>query len=85
MSWLKEAKERMEYIALEGIDLHRVPKAVRMERMSICKGCDSYRHSVKQCGQCGCFMPIKTALEFDPVKGIEAMKKTKTVCPLGKW
>jgi len=41
-------------------------------RMQVCKACPEYRESVKQCKECGCFLPAKTAISFQK-------------CPLGKW
>jgi hypothetical protein len=41
-------------------------------RIGICKECPHYRPEFKQCGQCGCFMPAKAAVE-------------RMHCPLKKW
>ena len=41
-------------------------------RKSTCKGCDKYRKTLDQCGQCGCFLKAKARL-----------KNQK--CPLNKW
>ena len=40
------------------------------ERMNICRGCP--RFVMDFCRECGCFMPLKTAMEHSE-------------CPLGKW
>jgi hypothetical protein len=40
-------------------------------RMESCTSCDKYTTN-KTCSQCGCYLPIKTAL-------------IKASCPLNKW
>lgn len=40
-------------------------------RISLCNACEKYRKT-KQCGVCGCFMPLKA-------------KFKRAACPLGKW
>jgi hypothetical protein len=42
------------------------------ERYNICKKCEHFRASLKQCKLCNCFMPIKT-------------KMLAMSCPIGKW
>ena len=42
------------------------------QRMDICKACPELIQLTKQCKKCGCFMELKTKLEY-------------AVCPLGKW
>ena len=41
-------------------------------RMAICKECEWFRASIKQCKKCSCFMPAKVRL-----------KSAK--CPIRKW
>lgn len=41
------------------------------KRLKICESCPELR-PLKRCGQCGCFMVIKTRLKY-------------ARCPLGKW
>ena len=52
-------------------------------RFEICKACDRYQSSNMKCGECGCFMDIKTTLltNINPVK----LRTEKTHCPLGRW
>lgn len=47
-------------------------KIIANQRYSICKTCDEFRSSIKQCKICGCFMPLKVRLAFEE-------------CPIGKW
>ena len=42
------------------------------ERYDICKQCDSFKPTLKVCGECNCWLPGKTKLEF-------------ASCPLYKW
>jgi hypothetical protein len=48
------------------------PRAVAAERLEICEGCDFYRSDSQICEQCGCFMPLKTAM-------------ANMKCPIDKW
>jgi hypothetical protein len=41
-------------------------------RLEICLNCKSFIHITKQCGECGCIMPLK-------------VKLSEATCPLGKW
>ena len=41
-------------------------------RMHICLSCEKFKHNLKICGICKCFMPFKT-------------KVMKAKCPLQKW
>jgi ribosomal protein L32 len=47
-------------------------KALKAERYSVCKQCDAFSSISKFCGECGCFMPIKTLIK-------------RAECPKGKW
>ena len=47
-------------------------KITANQRYSICKTCDEFRSSIKQCKICGCFMPLKVRLAFEK-------------CPKEKW
>ena len=42
------------------------------ERYAICKECNWFRSSIKQCKKCHCFMPLK-------------VRMTNQHCPLKKW
>ena len=42
------------------------------QRMDICKACPELIQLTKQCKKCGCFMELKTKLEY-------------AKCPIGKW
>ena len=42
------------------------------KRMDICKACPELIQLTKQCKKCGCFMELKTKLEY-------------AKCPIGKW
>ena len=42
------------------------------QRMDICKPCPELIQLTKQCKKCGCFMELKTKLEY-------------AKCPIGKW
>ena len=44
----------------------------RTERYDICKACEHFRESLKQCKLCNCFMPVKT-------------KMLAMTCPINKW
>lgn len=52
--------------------VEHVDQKVQDSRMSTCVTCDKFRSMLKQCGECGCYMPAK-------------VKYTKSTCPLGKW
>ena len=41
-------------------------------RLSVCSGCDKYNHTLKTCGVCGCFMPLKAGASM-------------MTCPDNKW
>jgi len=45
---------------------------LKTERMKVCESCERYEQNFKFCGECGCFMPVKTAIPM--------MR-----CPLEKW
>ena len=42
------------------------------QRYSICKACDKFLNTTKQCKQCWCFMPLKAQFK-------------RFSCPEGKW
>ena len=42
------------------------------QRYLICKQCDRFDNKFKICGECKCFMPVKSRIPG-------------TTCPLGKW
>ena len=50
----------------------KAPEEIVKYRMDICKSCEKYNEERKKCRQCGCFLPIKTAVAGDR-------------CPLDKW
>lgn len=50
----------------------RVSRAIRKERMDICRECDHFSKTTTQCGMCGCIMPLKTTL-------------APASCPIDKW
>ena len=41
-------------------------------RMRICMSCEKFKHSLKICGICKCYMPFKT-------------KILKSTCPINRW
>lgn len=43
-----------------------------MDRLKICRECDRYNHTMRTCGECGCFMVLKTTFR-------------NAECPLSKW
>ena len=47
-------------------------KAIRNERLDICRGCDRLFKPTNSCKECGCFMALKTWL-------------SDATCPIGKW
>lgn len=47
-------------------------KKQAVDRMKICIQCEEFRSNIKQCKQCGCFMPAKVLM-------------SKMKCPLDKW
>jgi hypothetical protein len=49
-----------------------VSEKVKLERLSICKGCEHFVASYKTCKKCGCYMPAKTMF-------------AATSCPIDKW
>lgn len=48
------------------------PVELSEARYAVCLVCPSLGKDTKKCGQCGCFMPVKTKL-------------TKATCPAKKW
>lgn len=68
----KEAANSIFIAPIENIELDTVEKEVSSLRLSICVECPELIKSVKQCNQCGCFMPTKVTLK-------------DSACPLGKW
>lgn len=73
------------WAAENGVKAGKVPKAVAAERMKICRGCESFIKPTAQCGECLCFLKVKTALIWDPVESVKQMKDIKVVCPREKW
>lgn len=53
-------------------NVERSEDSKQKERMSICISCPELIKLTKQCKKCGCFMEMKTKLEY-------------AACPLGKW
>lgn len=49
-----------------------VNQTVKLERMSICKKCESFQNNISTCRQCGCYMPAKATF-------------ASSECPAGKW
>ena len=49
-----------------------VPKRVSTERYDTCLECEHFRHSLKQCKICNCFMQVKTKFQ-------------DAECPDGRW
>lgn len=41
-------------------------------RLEICRRCPAYNPALQICGDCGCYMPIKTQVE-------------EAKCPQGRW
>jgi len=76
----------LEYLATEGIDLERVEKEEAKSRLQVCRAdCPHFRTWLQQCKKCGCFMPNKTLLKFDPVESVKQSKKVPVACPVGRW
>ena len=53
-------------------DTEYVSSETQQERYFICKQCEHFRATTKQCRLCGCFMHIKTTM-------------THATCPANKW
>jgi hypothetical protein len=49
-----------------------VQQHVAQARYDVCKQCDKFITTTKQCGKCWCFMPAK-------------VKFINSECPLDKW
>jgi hypothetical protein len=49
-----------------------VEQRVAQARYDVCKQCDKFIITTKQCGECWCFMPAK-------------VKFINNKCPLDKW
>jgi hypothetical protein len=47
-------------------------KETTSHRWEMCKSCEHFRESTKQCKQCGCFMFLK-------------ILNPQAKCPLNKW
>jgi hypothetical protein len=41
-------------------------------RMQVCNTCPEFKPTTQLCGQCGCFMPVKTKMQNQK-------------CPIGNW
>lgn len=49
-----------------------VTREVREDRLSECRACPVFKPPTRQCGDCGCFLSIKSWLPAEK-------------CPRGKW
>jgi len=49
-----------------------VSQEVKLERMAVCKQCESFQNSISTCKQCGCYMPAKSMF-------------ANSECPDKKW
>lgn len=65
-------KSRLWNIALLANPNAFVEKEISDKRMEICERCPELSAITKQCGQCSCFMLLKTKINI-------------SFCPLNKW
>lgn len=49
----------------------RASRTARRDRLALCEQCEHFL-ATKQCGKCGCFMPLKVTL-------------ARAECPIGLW
>jgi hypothetical protein len=80
-----EIDEKLEEYDEEQILYVLVKKETRKFRLAMCRACPDFRKVIQQCKICGCFMPLKTSLLYDPVTSAQNLRKTKTECPKGLW
>jgi hypothetical protein len=87
MNIFERLRATVDFMIESGIPTDKVPEEVREERFKICQSCPSEKlvKISNTCLECGCFMRIKTSLEFDPVKSAKEGKLIKTACPLKHW
>jgi uncharacterized paraquat-inducible protein A len=45
---------------------------LKESRLAICRKCEFFKPRTERCSKCGCFMKLKTELEY-------------ARCPIGKW
>jgi hypothetical protein len=65
--------------------METVDETTQKIRISICQTCPKFHKIERRCLECCCPMDFKTTLLFDPYKSGLLLKKTKIVCPMGKW
>lgn len=55
-------------------------------RIAICEGCtEHFIIEERRCDLCCCPMDFKVTLKYDPIKGVQILKKTPITCPISKW
>jgi hypothetical protein len=70
-------KEDLSELAANNITNEHVVNGIvsfelKRHRYPICKSCDSFQKDLKLCGECSCFMPLKTLM-------------VRSSCPRDKW
>lgn len=66
-------KEDLQEVSIELANTYTdTSKELKPQRYQICKSCDRFNNMLKLCGECGCFMPMKTLMKNES-------------CPLNKW
>lgn len=58
-------------------------KGIAAARLNTCQGCERFDREKQVCGECGCFMDVKTKLEV--YRNAKKLRNEITHCPLGKW
>lgn len=85
MGFIGDLKQRLKAYREMGYDPVFVSREQRAKRMEICRACPEFLPASQRCKICGCFMPLKSTLEYDPVETALKKKIVHTHCPLDKW
>lgn len=80
MNFFEKIISTIDYYSSNGIDLTFVDKETSKNRLDICKSCEFYNNLLGQCKKCGCFMPFKTKLMYDPIESGKIQNKELTKC-----
>ena len=80
----QEMKNKALHLLAETVIVkEKVTADVAKERMRVCFGCSSRDEKENVCGECGCFLDLKTGAKTN--WNAKRMRNEITHCPLGKW
>ena len=81
---LKEIKNKILHLIAETVIVkeHATEKEAK-ERFSVCLSCPARDEKQNVCGECGCFLDLKTGSKTN--WNAKRLRNEITHCPLGKW